>query len=130
MKKFKMFLEAVQTMNSDKETRLKDYQDKVAKYNSDKGKFASIMSSKKQDQWETEAQKIIDGNVYLSAKWKLDKMQHSIKQDTDKLASSEVTADEKKQIQQDVNKNNQELSKSQHDLNNRISQDLRDLQKL
>jgi hypothetical protein len=130
MKNFKMYLEAVQIMNTDKETKITGYQNKLKDYNDNKSKFDAIISTKKQDQWEVEAAKLINGNDYLATAWKLAKMNSTLKTDTAKLSSPDVSADEKKQIQIDVNKNKQELAKEQQELNTKIQQDLRTLQQL
>lgn len=130
MKNFKLFLEEVQNVNSDKEVRLKDYQDKIAYYNSNKNKFVGILSTKKPEVWEAEANKIINGNKYLGDKWKIDKMDFTIKQDEDKLKSNELTAEEEKKIALDIANNKKELGKFKQDSLKEIQTDLRNLQSL
>lgn len=129
MKKFKLFLEEVQNINSDKEVRLKDYQDKVAYYNINKSKFIPIFA-KKPEVWEDEANKIIKGNKYLGDKWKIDKMEHKIKEDEDKIKSGELTDEEEKKIAKDIADNKKELNTYKQESYREMQQDLRDIQNL
>lgn len=126
--KYTLFLEEVQNINSDKEVKLKDYQDELEYYNANKSKFLSILTTKAQDVWEKEANKIINGNSYLGSKWKIDKMTYSIKKDEDKIKSNELTDDEVKQVQQDIIENKKELSKLKQETEKKIREDLHDIQ--
>lgn len=130
MKKFQLFLEEVKNINSDKEVRLKDYQDKILYYNNNKNKFLGILTTKKQPTWEEEANKIINGNKYLADKWKIDKMDFTIKQDEDKIKSNELSEEEEKKITLDIANHHKELNKMRQDSLKEIHQDLIDLQKL
>jgi hypothetical protein len=130
MKKFKMFLEEVQNMNSDKEVKLKDYQDKLAYYNNNKNKFLSILTTKKQETWELEASKIIQGNKYLGDKWKIDKMDFTIKKDEERVKSNEMTTEEEKKILTDVANHKKELNKLRQESAREIQNDLKDIQNL
>ena len=125
--KFKLFLEEVQTMNSDKEVRLKDYQEKINYYNNNKNKFNSILS-KEQEKWEEEAQKIINGNIYLGKYWKLSKIEKNIKNDQEKVNSQEISLEEKQQIQKDIQDNNKKLTEIKKEIENKIKEDLKDIQ--
>jgi hypothetical protein len=130
MKNFKLFLEEVKNINSDKEVRLKDYQDKINYYNSNKNKFLGILSTKKQEIWEDEANKIINGNKYLGDKWKIDKMDFTIKQDEAKIKSNELTAEEEKKIALDIANHKKELNKLKQESLREIQDDLKNLQSL
>jgi len=130
MKKFKLFLEEVQNINSDKEVRLKGYQDKINYYNSNKGKFVSILASKKPEVWEDEANKIINGNKYLGKQWKINKIEHKIKEDEDRIKSGELTNDEIKKITQDIADNKKEVNTFKQESLQEIQQDLSDIQSL
>lgn len=116
------------TLNSDKEVKLKDYQEKISKYNSDKGKFKSILS-KDLKVWEQEAQKIIDGNVYLGGAWKLTKMQNQLDTQEEKIKSGDLTQEEIKEIQDKIKKQVVELNKEKQELNKKIKDDLTNIQK-
>lgn len=126
MKNFKLFLEEVQNINSDKEVRLKDYQDKINYYNNNKNKFLGILTTKKQDQWEKEANKVINGNKYLGDKWKIDKMDFTIKQDEAKIKTNELTTEEEKNIAN----HKKELNKLRQESLKEIQEDLKNLQSL
>jgi len=128
MKTYKQILEEVKNINSDKEVKLKDYQTKLAYYNSNKGKFIGILTSKKPETWEIEANKIINGNTYLGDKWSVDKMEYTIKQDEDKIKSNELTNEEEKKIQTDITRHKQELNKLKQETSQKIQADLRDIQ--
>lgn len=129
MKTFKMILENVQTMNSDKEVKLNDYKDKLKNYNSNKSKLISVLT-RPTEQWEIEAGKIIKDNIYLGGQWKYDKMNFKITDDTKKLQGNELTQDEKNNLQKDININKQELVKIKQTLDTQIKDDLIALQKL
>lgn len=130
MKNYKLFLEEVQNINSDKEVKLKDYQDKIEYYNQNKGKFVSILTTRPEDKWELESNKIINGNIYLGTKWKIDKMTYMIKKDEDKIKTNELTTDEEKQVQIDINNNKKELQIIKQNFDKKIREDLIDLQRL
>jgi hypothetical protein len=130
MKTFEQILEEVKNINSDKETRIQDYQDKLAYFNSNKTKFMSILTTRPQPQWETEANKIIKGNVYLGKKWTADKLQYSIDQDTLKVNGNEMSADEKKQITLNIAANKLLLNKEKIDLDRQTKEDLQKLNEL
>lgn len=127
---FKAFLEDVQngTMNSDKEVKLEDYKDKVDKYNADKSKFMPILNGKKQDVWEEEANKIIDGNPYLGAQWKIDKMEHSIKDNDAKVKSGDLSKEEMDKIKLQVKEDQAALNKLKQEISKKIRMDLHDIQ--
>lgn len=125
--KFKFFLEQVQTTNSDKEVSLKDYQEKINYYNSNKGKFSSILS-KEQTAWEVDAEKIINGNIYLGKYWKLMKIEKTIKNDEEKLNSQEITAEEKKEVQTNIQDNKRKLGEIKKELDDKIKEDLKNIQ--
>lgn len=130
MKNYKLFLEEVQNINSDKEVKLKDYQDKIEYYNQNKGKFVSILTTRPEDKWELESNKIINGNIYLGTKWKIDKMDYLIKKDENKIKTNELTTDEEKQVQIDINNNKKELQDIKQNFDKKIREDLIDLQRL
>ncbi|TXG83604.1 MAG: hypothetical protein E6R13_03775 [Spirochaetes bacterium] len=122
--------EDLQDINSDKEVKLKNYQDQMAKYNANKGKFMSILLTKKQEQWEQAANLIIAGNIYLGLKWKLDKMEHQIKQDEERLKSTEITKEEKADIQKNVLENKKKFAEQKKEMDLKIRQDLQKIQTL
>lgn len=130
MKNYKLFLEEVQNINSDKEVKLKDYQDKLEYYNQNKDKFTSILTTRPEDKWELESNKIINGNIYLGTKWKIDKMDYLIKKDENKIKTNELTTDEEKQVQIDINNNKKELQDIKQNFDKKIREDLIDLQRL
>ena len=130
MMKYGKYLEAVQNMNSDKEVKIRDYQEKLKYYNANKDKFTAILANSTEDKWEDLANKIIRGNIYLGAKWKLDKIAFVIKRDEDKTRTNELSKDEEKKLQQDINDNKKTLSTSKQELTKKIANDLLQLQRL
>lgn len=127
LKGFKFYLESVQNdvINSDKEVLLKQYQAEIAYYNQHKNAFKSILATKKDDQLELEAEKIINGNKYLGKKWKLDKIAYFIEQDTIKTRDvANLTKEEIKEVQDRITKNNAELNIHNQELNTLIHKDL------
>lgn len=111
------------TLNSEKETKLEAYNKKLQIYNAKKNNFKSIFSQP-QERWEDEAKKIIDGNDYLSMKWKLDKMEWSLNELDDKLKNSELTSQEKTDIQTQINDNKKQFNDNKKEIDNKIRQDL------
>lgn len=116
-------------INSDKEVKLKAYQDMLQEYNTKKNNFKSILTTKGQDKWEEESARIIDGNSYLGTKWKLDKLEYNIQEDEEKLRG-ELTDEEKTEIQQTINDNRKKLKEELDDLNKKIKMDLEEIKKL
>jgi hypothetical protein len=121
--------ENIEELNSNKEVKLKAYQEIIKNYNSRKESLKNIFS-KSQDKWEEEAEKIIEGNVYLGLFWKLTKLTKIINDDEEKLKNSELTDIEKKEIQTRINDNKKKLSDDQNELNKQIREDLSDIQRL
>lgn len=111
------------TLNSEKETKLEAYNKKLQIYNAKKNNFKSIFSQP-QERWEDEAKKIIDGNDYLSMKWKLDKMEWSLNELDDKLKNGELTSQEKTDIQNQINDNKKQFNDNKKEIDNKIRQDL------
>ena len=130
VKSFEKILELVQTMNSDKETKLKDYQNKINYYKTNSTKFMAILKGKKPDQWELEANKIIKGNVYLAKKWALDKLQFSIDQNVLKIKSAEMSDEEEKNLNNSLIKDRLTLQKNKQALDKQIHDDLTHIQTL
>lgn len=129
IKNFKLMLEDLE-INSDKEVTLKGYQEALQEYNANKEKFKAILLSNPQEKWEEEAEKIIDGNTYLGSHWKLSKIERFINEDEEKLKRSELTEEEKKEIQQKILDNKKELSIEQNNLSKKIREDLAEIQRL
>jgi hypothetical protein len=128
--KFKLLEDAESnTINSDKEVKLKDYQEKINKYNSDKLKFKSIFI-KDPKFWEDLANKIIDSNTYLGGAWKLAKMQHTLDEFNEKIKSGEMSQEEIKDIQLKIKTQTLELNKEKNELLKKIKDDLIDIQHL
>lgn len=124
----KLLLEEVsQEVNSDKEVKLKDYQKTVQEYNANKEKFKSLLISKTEDKWEEEAEKIINGNTYLGLQWKLAKVERNINVDEEKIKNSELTEEEKKEIQTRINDNKKQLSEEKNELSKQIRTDLAEI---
>lgn len=130
VRSFEKILEEVVNMNSDKETKIQDYQAKLAYFNSNKTKFISILKTRKPDQWEIEANKIIKGNVYLAKKWGLDKLQFTIDADTLKVTSNELSAEEEKDVNTKIAANKIELNKLKIALDRQVKEDLQKLNSL
>ncbi len=123
-KKFELFLEEVNTQNSSKEIKLKDYQDKVNNYNSKKNSFKPILVNKEQKDWEELASKIIKGNVYLGSAWKIAKITKQVEDATEKIKSGDMSSEEVKELQEKIKEYQAELLKTQTALNIQIKTDL------
>lgn len=126
----KEFVDPNATINSDKETKLKNYQDKLKEYNSNKTKLAGILLSTKLEQQEIVANKIINGNPYLGTAWKLAKIENAIKMGQDKINKKDITSDEIKAAQAQMNLDKQTLIKQQQALNTQITTDLKTINTL
>jgi len=118
------------TLNSDKSTQLTGYENDMGYYNSNKNKLLLLSQKAADDKTEGEANKIINGNIYLGMAWKLYKMQTAMKADEDKLGSNQLSAEEKAQIQTNVNTNRTELAKVKKELDDKIQTDLGQIKKL
>lgn len=128
-KSFELFLEEVSTTtNTDKETKLKDYTDKVNNYNAKKNNFKNILT-KDQKVWEEEASKIIDGNIYLGAAWKIAKINKQIEEKNDKIKSGDLTQEEVRETQEKIKEYQKDLNDAQNDVKNKIRDDLKNIQK-
>lgn len=119
------FVDPNLTMNSDKEVKLKKYQDTLKEYNSNKTKFVGILLSTKPEQQEQIANKIINGNPYLGTAWKLAKIENEIKVNQDKINKKDISADEIKAAQTQMNLDKQNLTKQQQALTTQIATDLK-----
>lgn len=126
-KKYELFLEDVDNVNSEKEVKLKDYKDKINLYNSNKNKFKSIFS-KDSGVWEEEANKIINGNIYLSAAWKIAKAENNISETEEKIRSGELSKEEIKDLQDKLKIYKTELSKDNQEILKKIKEDLYKIQ--
>jgi len=117
-------------LNSDKTTHLTGYENDMGYYNGNKGKLLLLSQKAVDDNTEQEANKIINGNIYLGIAWKLYKMETALKGDEDKLGSNEISQPEKAQIQTNVNTNKQELTKLKKELDDKIRLDLGQIKKM
>lgn len=131
MKNFKYFLNKIneEVFNTEKETKLKSYEQKVQEYNAKKTKFANIFTND-ETRWEELAEKIIDGNTYLSSAWRIEKIKHNITKLEDKLRSAELTDDEKSYIEEQLKDNKDQIKKQQKELDEKIRLDLNDINSL
>ncbi len=127
-KSFEMFLEEVNNVNSDRMVRLKDYKTKVDKYNKDKLKFKPIFTSKKEETWEAEANKIIMGNVYLALTWKIAKMTYEIENMNTSMKSKELSDVEVADMQEKIRQSTRELNKEKIDFQKKLKEDLKAIQ--
>lgn len=118
------------TLNSDKATQLTGYENDMGYYTSNKNKLLALSQQPADEKTEVEANKIINGNIYLGMAWKLYKMQTTMKADEQKLGNNQISAEEKSQIQKNVNTNKQELNKVKKELDDKIQQDLGTIKKL
>lgn len=128
-KPFNMFLEDVQNINSDSLVKLQDYKTKVDKYNTDKAKFKNILTTKKQEEWEKEANKIIAGNQYLGTAWKIAKLQNTVDVMNAKVRSNDLSDQEVREMQDDIKKQSAELAKERLEFQKRLKDDLTSIQK-
>lgn len=117
-------------LNSDKTTQLTGYENDMGYYNSNKGKLLLLSQKAVDEKTEQEANKIINGNIYLGIAWKMYKMETALKGDEDKLGSNEISQPEKAQIQTNVNTNKQELNKVKKELDDKIRLDLGQIKKM
>lgn len=131
MKNFKYFLNKIneEVFNTEKETKLKSYEQKVQEYNAKKTKFANIFTND-ETRWEELAEKIIDGNTYLSSAWRIEKIKHNITKLEDKLRSAELTDDEKSYIEEQLKDNKDQIKNQQKELDEKIRLDLNDINSL
>jgi hypothetical protein len=127
-KGFKLFLEEVQNINSDKEVKLKDYKDKLDKYNAEKSKLQSIVNTKPQESWEEEATKVINGNPYLGIQWKLDKITHTVKQNEESIKRGELSQEESNKVKETIKEDQNELNNIKQELAKKIKDDLTNIQ--
>lgn len=132
MKTFEQHLNKIneeETFNTDKETKLKAHEEEVQTYNANKNKFVNIFSTD-ENNWEGEAEKIIDGNVYLGQVWKMEKIKNSIKKLEDKLTDAEMSDEEKKSVEEQIKENDEKIKDQQKELDDLIRQDLNDINSL
>lgn len=115
--------------NTEKETKLDNHEQIVQYYNANKDKFKNIFSQP-EEKWEEEANKIIDGNVYLSHKWRIDKIENHITKLEDKLRSAEISDEEKKSIEEQISENENKLQDQSKELDKKIRQDLNEIESL
>lgn len=127
MRTFKQILEEVQAENSEKLTRLEDYNDKLKYFNSNTSRLVTILS-KPQEQWEEEAKKIINGNVYLSKQWGLTKAQKTIDDAQKKISSGDMTSEEVSDLNKKIATDKSELQKDKQELDKLIKNDLKEIQ--
>lgn len=118
------------TLNSDKTTQLTGYENDIGYYNSNKNRLILLAQKPVDEKTEEEANKIINGNIYLGMAWKMNKMQTTMKADEEKLGSNEISSEEKKIIQTNVNTNKQDLMKIKKELDDKMSNDLGQIKKL
>lgn len=117
-------------LNSDKTTKLTGYENDMGYYNANKGKLLLLSQKPADAKTEQDANKLINGNIYLGLAWKLYKMETTLKADEDKLGSNEISQPEKSQIQTNVNVNKQELNKVKKELDDKIRNDLGQIKKM
>lgn len=131
MKNFEHFLNKIneEVFNTEKETKLKSYEQKVQEYNAKKTKFTNIFTND-EARWEELAEKIIDGNTYLSSAWKIEKIKHNITKLEDKLRSAELTDDEKSGVEEQLKDNEDQIKNQQKELDEKIRLDLNDINSL
>jgi basic membrane lipoprotein Med (substrate-binding protein (PBP1-ABC) superfamily) len=118
------------TLNSDKATQLTGYENDMGYYTANKNKLLALSQKPVDEKTESEANKVINGNIYLGLAWKMFKMQTSQKADQEKLGSQEISAEEKKTIQGNIQNNSQELNKIKKELDDKIKLDLGQIKKL
>lgn len=133
MKNFNYYLKKVKEQkinedifNTEKQTKLDNHQQTVQEFNAKKNSFQRIFSQP-QERWEDEANKIIDGNIYLQKQWQLSKIENDIRNIEDQLRKSELTKEEKDNLQERLNDNNKKLQETKKDLDNKIRQDLTEI---
>jgi TRAP-type C4-dicarboxylate transport system substrate-binding protein len=124
---YEFYLEQVQ--NTNKETLLDDHTKNVQYYNANKDKFDNIFL-KDESKWEEEAKKLIDGNVYLSSKWKISKIEKQQKELEDKLKEAELTFDEKTDINNKILELKKQVNDEIREIDKKISQDLSEIKSL
>lgn len=132
MKNFEYYLNKINeqdTFNTDKETKLKEYQKKIEYYNANKNKFINIFS-KDESNWEKDAEKIIDGNTYLSSLWRIEKIKNNINKLENKLREAELSKEEKQSIEEQVSENAEKIKEQQKELDNKIRLDLNNINTL
>lgn len=117
-------------LNSDKTTQLTGYENDMGYYNTNKGKLILLAQKPVDEKTEEEANKIINGNIYLGMAWKMNKMQTSLTADQQKLGSNEISAEEKKIIQTNINTNKQNMMNIKKELDDKMSSDLGQIKKL
>lgn len=115
-------------MNGEKEIQMKKYEDELTYYNANKEKFKSIFT-KAMEQWEIDANKIINGNEYLGLKWRMDKINKEIDTQTEKL-KEELSEEDKAAIQETIKTNKDALLEVQYALNKKIKADLEAIKKI
>lgn len=132
MKNFEYYLNKINeqdTFNTEKETKLKAYQKNVEYYNANKNKFINIFS-KDENQWEKDAEKIIDGNTYLNSLWVIEKIKNNITKLENKLREAELSSEEKQSIEEQIQENTGKIKEQQKELDNKIRLDLNDINSL
>lgn len=131
MKNFEYFLNKIneEVFNTEKETKLKSYEQKLQEYNAKKTKFTNIFTND-ETRWEELAEKIIDGNTYLSSAWRIEKIKHNITKLEDKLRSAELTDDEKSGVEEQLKDNKDQIKNQQKELDEKIRLDLNDINSL
>lgn len=127
MNNIKLYLEAVQNLNSDKEIKLKNYQNMIQTYNAKKDKLKQIFNQD-ENMWEELANKEIDDNVYLGGYWKIAKIENTIKKNQEKINTKSLTQDEIVEIQTEIQNNTKKLKDEQRELDDKIKKDLNKIQ--
>lgn len=117
------------TLNSEKETKLEEYNNIVNYYNANKDKFKSIFS-RQQETWEDEAKKIINGNEYLFMKWQLDKLEQTQLTSDEKLRTGKLTSDEKNNIRIEIQENKKKIDQLKREIDEKIRLDLNKINQL
>ena len=139
-----LILEEAPVLNSDKDVKLTEYQDELKYYNTNKEKMKSLLLTKPEEKWEEEAKKIINGNTYLSMRWNIDKIERKIKNTEESLAdlqktvsNPDLSAEEKtntevqmKYMNNDLSDIKKELQEKQKDLNDKIKDDINNINRL
>jgi len=136
MKNFEYFLERVkarkineEVFNTEKETKLKNHEQKLQYYNANKNKFKSIFSQS-EDKWEEDAEKIINGNVYLSHMWRVNKIENNITKLEDQLRNAELSNEEKQDMENKIAENKDKLKEQEKELEKKIKDDLSEIENL
>lgn len=110
------------SINSEENVKRDRLKDNIDYFNNNKNKLNSITGLDSND-WEEKANEIINGNKYLQLYWKYVKAQDEVNKLENKANGSDITEEEKNDINNDLDHLNDKMTKYYKDVNDKIKED-------